>query len=64
MVKNIPTGIDCDYEHELKTIFSHNVVRDKENNEITMNVTCVNLVYKIDHIIELEEQIKKVVKKK
>ncbi|KRX04111.1 hypothetical protein PPERSA_08326 [Pseudocohnilembus persalinus] len=64
IVKNIPKGLDCDYEKELKHIFTHNVVRNEKGAEVQMTVKKVNLVYQIDHIIELEEQLKSVVKKK
>lgn len=47
--------MDCDYIKELKHIFTHNVVRDKDGKSIPMHVTKVNLVYDIEHILELEE---------
>lgn len=64
IVKNIPKGLNCDYEKELRDIFTHKAVRDDKGRPVVMNVKKINLVYNIDHVIHLEERIKEVVELK
>jgi hypothetical protein len=52
-VKNIPIGLDIDYKVTLTNIFSHYAVPGRE-----LEITKIVLVYDIDEIIELEEELK------
>jgi hypothetical protein len=58
-VKNIPIGLNRNYKDELKNIFTQYAVPGK-----LLVVTKVVLVYNIEEIIELEEKLKKILKKK
>lgn len=64
MVKNIPKNLDCDYEEKLRYIFTYSVVKNERNEVVPMDVKKINLVYDIDHIIDLEEHLGEVVGKK
>lgn len=59
IVKNIPLGLNTDYHKELQHIFTYNAV---DNEEI--KVAKIVLVYNIDYLIELEENLSKAVKRK
>ena len=56
--------MDTDYERELRHIFTYNAVVGDNGQEMTLDVTKINLIYDIDYIIELEEKLDKGVEKK
>lgn len=60
-VKNIPKGLDVDYKWELTNIFQNYAVLD---SELELVIRKVVLVYDIEEIVELEEELDKLVDKK
>lgn len=60
-VKNIPKGLAVDYKKEITNLFQNYAVFD---SEMEMKVTKVVLVYDIEEIIQLENEINELIKQK
>lgn len=52
LVKNIPKGLDTDYELELYHLFRYNAVPGQE-----LKISKIVLVYDIDYLLELEDKL-------
>lgn len=61
MVKNIPRGLKLNYSEELTKIFTYYALPSSESKVV---VTKVSLVYDIEDLIKLEEELGEIVKEK